>query len=343
MLLFMFGTGYFFKQNNVNNIIKYIYNKFKKLIFPIFIYNFFYRFYIQFLKKLKFKNNAGTFSFKILFIEPLIGSGFKYIAPSWFSATLFNVEVYNILKRKIFLNLYKFNLFEVLYFIIDLIFSYCTVYYSNKEYNKKIINIVILRTVHLNIYYQLGIFYKKILEKYIQKIKSDIYFIIILLSKLLIHIYNEWELSFYYGKSIYSKTDPLIVITISFLRIFFWVRICEIFEPILGKNFYINIIADNTYSIMINHIFALDIIRIIFFFISNNTKYCKNFDKKKFFNMDHRYIYIPNKRVRQTGIIYFLNCLFFPIILQKIIDKIKLSFIKKLKKKKIKEKINKII
>ena len=77
MPLFMFAAGYFFKQNNVNNTIKYIYNKFNKLIIPIFIYNFFYGFYIQFLKKLKFKNHTRSFSFKILFIEPLIGAGFK--------------------------------------------------------------------------------------------------------------------------------------------------------------------------------------------------------------------------------------------------------------------------
>ena len=92
----------------------------------------------------------------------------------------------------------------------------------------------------------------------------------------------------------YHKTEPLTVIMISFLGIFFWMRFCEIFEPILGKNFYINIIADNTYSIMINHSLSQDIIRYIFFFISKYTKYCKNFDKKRFFNMDPKYIYIPS-------------------------------------------------
>ena len=172
MPLFMFAAGYFFKQNNVNNSIKYTYNKFKKLIIPIFIYNFFYGFYIQFLKKLKFKNHTRSFSFKILFIEPFIGAGFKHITPSWFSATLFYVEVYNILKRKIFLTIFKFDLNELLYFVIDFVFSYYSVYLFNKGYNKKIFYIVVLRTAHLNIYYQLGILYKKTLEKNIQKINK---------------------------------------------------------------------------------------------------------------------------------------------------------------------------
>ena len=58
------------------------------------------------------------------------------------------------------------------------------------------------------------------------------------------------------------------------IGIFFWMRFCEIFEPILGKNFYINIIADNTYSIMINHSLSQDIIRTIFFFINSVTFIC---------------------------------------------------------------------
>ena len=138
MPLFMFAAGYFFKQNNIDNTIEYIYNKFKKLLFPIFIYNFFYGFYIQFLKKLKFEKHTRPFSFKILFIEPFIGAGFKHITPSWFSATLFYVEVYNILKRKILLTLFNTDLYELLYFIIDFVLSYYTVYYSNRGYNKKL-------------------------------------------------------------------------------------------------------------------------------------------------------------------------------------------------------------
>jgi len=107
MPLFMFGAGYFFKQKNLNYMTKYICNKFKKLILPIYIYNLFYGFYSQLLKKFKFKY-IRDFSFKIIFLEPLIGLGFKNIAPSWFSATLFYVEVYNILKRKLVLSLFKF-------------------------------------------------------------------------------------------------------------------------------------------------------------------------------------------------------------------------------------------
>ena len=322
MPLFMFGAGYFFKQKYVNYMIKYIYNKFKKLIVPIYIYNLFYGFYSYFLKKLNFKG-INDFSFEIIFIEPFFGRGFKNIAPSWFSATLFYVEVYNILKRKLILYLIKYDVNELLYFIIDFIISLFAVYYSNLGYNKKFIYIVVLRTMHLNIYYQLGIFYKKTLEKFFKNFKSDTLFIIIFISKLLIHLYYGKELLFYYGGSNYHNYSGLSVFIISFLGIIFWMRFCDIFEPILGKNYYINIIADNTYSIMINHTLANNMVKTMYFFISKYTKHCKNFNKEKYFKYDNKYFYIPNNKVRQLGIIYVLNCLIFPIILQKLINKIK--------------------
>lgn len=321
MPLFMFAAGYFFKEKYVNSPRDYIFRKFKKLIMPIYLYNFFYGIYIQFLKIRGFKNLIRPFSFRIIFIEPLNGEGFIYITPSWFSSSLFFVEIYNILKRKI-INIFRVNLNESIYFIIDIALSSMSVIYSNKGYNRRYLYMHLFRILHLNVYYELGIFYKKFLEKYICKITSDIYFCIIFIIKLCFHLYYSHELAFYYGHSNYFKNSPHTVIIISFLGIAFWLRISEILEPIFGKDKYINLIADNTFSIMINHPLALDIIRTIFSLISKNTRYCKDFNFNRYYGMDHRYIYIP-KKIVQTGIIYFLSCLAIPIIIQKIINKIK--------------------
>ena len=132
--------------------------------------------------------------------------------------------------------------------------------------------------------------------------------------------------AFYYGMCIYNNYPPFTVILISILGITFWVRLSSNLEPILGKNYYINTIADNTFSIMINHSLAQDIVRTIFALISNYTSYCKDFDLNRYYSMDVTYIYIP-RNVLQSGIIYFLSCLIIPIIIQKIINKIKLKLI----------------
>ena len=326
MPLFMFSAGYFFKQKNVNQIYDYIYKKFKKLIFPIYTYNFFYGFYIQVLKKIGFRNNIRPFSFRILFIEPLGGCGFKHITPSWFSSSLFFVEVYNILKRKVF-SFLKIELHESIYLIIDLIVSSNSIIFSNKGYNRFAIYMHILRFLHLNIYYEFGIFFHKHLEKIDKLIRSDIYFACIFFCKLCFHLYYSNVPSFYYGMSIYNNYPPFTVILISLLGIIFYLRLSSNLEPILGMNYYINIIADNTFSIMINHSLAQDIVRTSFALISKYTSYCKDFNFNRYYSMEVAYIYIP-RNVLQSGIIYFLSCLIIPIIIQKIINKIKHKFIK---------------
>ena len=176
MQLFMFSAGYFFKINNVDNTCDYIFKKLARLIIPIYQYNFFYGFYIQLLKKFGFKNNIRPFNFKILFIEPLGGCGFKHITPSWFSSSLFFVEFYNIIKRKI-ISLIKIELNESIYLIIDFSISYYCIVLSNRGYNNYVLYMHILRFLHLNIYYEFGIFFKKYLEILFKRVKADIYFI----------------------------------------------------------------------------------------------------------------------------------------------------------------------
>lgn len=330
MPLFMFASGYFFKRKNVENVLDYIKRKFKRLIFPIYTYNFFYGIYAQILKKWFDKNNINNFNYNIIFFKPLGGRGFRNVTPSWFSSSLFFVELYNVLKRKATF-LLNIEPYESIYFVIDFIFSYYCVIFSNKGYNKGYPRIDILRFLHLNIYYQLGIFYKKNLEYLIEKIRNDIYFITIFGIKLCYHLYYSQEPCFYYGMSEYYGYNPFTVIIISTLGILFWIRISMILVPSIGKSFYVNIIANNTFSIMINHLLALELVSDLFALLSKKTKYFKNFDLQRFYSLKGFYIYLPNN-VLQSGIIYFLSCLIIPIIIQKIINKFKYIIAKKFKR-----------
>ena len=327
MPLFMFAAGYFYKRKNVESTCNYIIRKFKRLILRIYIYNFFYGLFIQKLKKKGFRNkNIIPFSFEILFIKPLGGRGFKYISPSWFSSSLFFVEVYNILKRKL-ISFFKIELHESIYFLIDLYISYKAVILSNLGYSNREINKNILRFMHLNIYFEFAIFFNKHLEKLVKKIRNDIFIVNIFILKLCFHLYYSAGPIFYYGANNYYNYPPFTVIIVSFSGIAFWYKISEILESLLGKNYYINIIANNTFSIMINHLLALDLVRTFFAIISKNTKYCKDFNFNKYYSFEDAYIYIPNN-ILQSGVVYFLSCLILPIIMQKIINIIQKSILK---------------
>ena len=139
--------------------------------------------------------------------------------------------------------------------------------------------------MHLNIYYEFAIFFKKHLEEYTKRIRNDIFIGNIFIIKLCFYSYYSKAPIFYYGVSKYYNYPPFTVIIISISGIAFWFKISEILEPLLGKNYYINIIADNTFSIMINHILALDLVRTFFAFISKNTKYCKDFNFNRYYSM----------------------------------------------------------
>ena len=302
MPLFMFSAGYFFKVKNVSHIQNYINRKFKRLILPIYLYNIIYGFFIQLIQKLGFKNIIKSFSLHIIFIEPLGGSGFSPIRASWFSSSLFFVEMYNIIKRKA-ISFFKIESYEIIYFIIDFIISYNCVILSNKGYNKINLYKHILRFFHLNIYYEFGILFNKHIEFITRKIRHDLFFVIIFLIKLCFYLYYSRIPVFQYSRSIYYNYSPYTVVIISILGILFWLRISELLEPILGKNFYINIVADNTFSIMMNHFFAIFIIKTIFAIISKKTSYCKDFNFYKYYTMNN-YIYVP-QNILQTGIFIF--------------------------------------
>ena len=69
---------------------------------------------------------------------------------------------------------------------------------------------------------------------------------------------------FQYSTSEYYNYSPFTVIFNSLLGILFWIRVSEILLPSIGNSFYMNIIANNTFSIMMNHILALDLVRALF-------------------------------------------------------------------------------
>ena len=127
---------------------------------------------------------------------------------------------------------------------------------------------------------------------------------------------------FQYSRSEYYNYPHFTVFINSFSGIIFYLRISELIEPLIGKNFYINIIADNTFSIMVNHNLANFIIKNIFAIISKKTKYFKDFDFNLYYS-NFFYIYTPNK-VISSGIIYLISNLLFPIIIQKMINKSKI-------------------
>lgn len=322
LALFMFSSGYFYKGVEKDNILKYIFKKTKSLIVPLYIYNFLYGVLVQILR-LKGFQMGGNFSIDNLIIMPITnGHQFVYNLGGWFVAPLFMIEVYNVLIRKF---LSKLRIPEWIYFAINVLLGLIGNYIAYKGVNQGIF-LVIVRMLHFLPYFSFGTFYNRFLEKYSPKISSMILFLCIFGFKFLIFLTGQKQSYTPSWCNDFSKY-PFLPIIIAYAGILFWLRIARILEPVIGKNKCINLVADNTYSIMINHLSFFMIIKTIFALICKYTTYCHQFDMQRY-KSDIWYFYLPNG-IFQIGIIYLIAGILGPIVMNLTIRKLKYSIFKR--------------
>lgn len=126
--LFMFASGYFYKEKNEDNIKGYIWKKIKKLIIPMFVWNLIYGIFDYILKQKGF-SIGGELSFDNLVINPIFnGHQFIFNMGSWFLVPLFCIEVFNVLFRKLLNKIYKKNISEYFYAVLYFILGFIGVY-----------------------------------------------------------------------------------------------------------------------------------------------------------------------------------------------------------------------
>jgi len=101
-------------------------------------------------------------------------------------------------------------------------------------------------------------------------------------------------------------------------------RIATILEPVIGKSKWINIIANNTYSIMINQFLGFMLVKSIFALIFKFKLGFFDFDL--FSNRTNIWYYYMPENIYHTLIIYVVIGIAVSIYIQKIIDKLKLIF-----------------
>jgi len=315
--LFVFASGYFYNPENENNIKNYIIKKIKHLLLPLYLWNIFYACLVYILKNFGFFPDV-VINLKSIFMDPILhGHQFVLNLGGWFIIPLFMIHIINILVRKIFMH-YKIKINENIYFIISLILGLVGVRIAYLGFNTNWY-LVLDRVLYFIPFYSLGILYKKY-EKY-DRLPSVVYFSIIMGIVIFFIFLKDSIPGFTISWCNDFTSNPLSPFVVGFLGIAFWLRIAKILEPVVGRNKYINIIADNTYSIMINQFLGFMIVKTLFAFISKYSGYFNNFDMYKY-KTDIWYYYIPHN-LSQLLILYLIAGIIFPIIVQLTINKLK--------------------
>lgn len=314
--LFMFCSGYFYKTEAEENLLGYIWKKIKHLIIPLYIYNFIYAIIIRLLSFKGFTIGTDITLQKLLVSTITDGHQLRYTLAGWFLVPLFMVEVYNVLFRKI---LQRFSISEWIYFVINLFLGICGVSLASLGYNQDWW-LVLVRMLYFLPFYSLGIFYKNTLEK-TDVIPGIAYFSLIFMAKLII-VYICGRMPIYTPSYCNDFIDgPLMPYISGFLGIAFWLRIAKITEPVIGRNKYINLIADHTYSIMMNQFMGFMLVKAGFALFHKYTGYCKDFNLLQF-KSDIWYLYTP-RNIEYMLILYLAAGIIFPILIQLCINHIK--------------------
>lgn len=198
------------------------------------------------------------------------------------------------------------------------------VYLSNCGFNEGWL-LTVNRVLHFLPFYGFGYFYKTKIEKN-DVISNYKYFSIILLISLFIIYKNGGPLSYIQSFARYNNSYVFTPFFVGLLGIAFWLRVSKILEPAIGKSHFVNIIADNSYGIMIHHLSGCMLLKAVFSVLSLVIELNPKFDWGNFYT-NVWYYYLPHDNT-QFYILYLIVGIGFGIFMQKVENTFKNYIIK---------------
>lgn len=312
LTLFAFSSGYFYRNDEENNIRSYILRKIKKLILPLYLYNLAYALIVQ-LSRLKGFTIGEDPSFYSIFILPITnGHQFLYNMGGWFLIPLFMIEVFNVLLRKVYgIFFRKSN--EWIFFTCYLFLGIVGNVLAGKGYNTGWW-LVLVRMLFFLPFFGFGNLYRAKLESSLNKIPAGWYYGIIFLLKLCINLKYGDMPTFVPAWCTDFRFSPVTSILSGYLVTLFWMRIFTAIEPLLGKNKLVNLIADNSYCIMINHFMGFMLVKTICALLSNLLPVLRDFDWVAY-KTDIWWFYLPNG-ARAFLTVYVAAGIAFPLLIK---------------------------
>ena len=287
VFIFLFVSGYFYKEESKDHIISYLLGKCLTLLLPYFIWNLIYGILATLLHRVGF-TIAQDISFYTLFLAPFDGGHqFMYQFPSWFVPVLFMIEAVNVCMRKVLSLLRIRN--EWLIFAGYLVLGILTVWLAIGGHVWGLYKIP-GRILFMMPGFQMGYLYREKLEKY-DTLPDGPYLLLVMGIQLLITVLcgglafsAVWVSSFANG--------PVIPYLTVMTGIAFWLRISRIIKDIPYLSGKLVTIGRNTYAVMMHHIFAFFLVKAFFYLIHILTPLCAEFDTEMFLS-EINFIYLP--------------------------------------------------
>ena len=302
MPMFMFISGYFFKDENVCNIKLYLKKKFFKLLVYYFVWNLIYGITTWVLYKVGLCSQPKALGVETLFYKPFIdGQQYGFSASLWFIPTLFTVEVTFLIIRKLQLKCKYVKIADYISFIILVGINIFSVYIAKKGIKNEIL-IPILKLTFFMAFFQIRKMYKEYWEQKECNIPTLIVFgITIIVNIVMIIKYKNINFPSLYNMKDFTYVTPFVPVIVAITGIWFWLRISKILEKSLGENKCINRISDHTKDIMAHHIFLIYLVNLVLYFLRDSIG-LNGFNAEKFIAANGWYRYYPG--IIQFELIY---------------------------------------
>lgn len=284
--LFMFISGYFYRESEEEHPLFYIKKKVCRLLVPYFVWNLIYGLVAWALRVVGF-GMGEPIGFRTLLIAPFMnGYQFIYNYAAWFVPALFVIEIINLLARLV---LRRFgNLSDWLMLIGSLVVGSLTVWLAIGGHvwgDYKAAG----RILFLFPCFQMGQFYYKKLEEH-DTLGNLPYFTIVVGIQVLLSICcnglafsSVWCTGFANG--------PVIPYVTSVSGIAFWLRIARVTAPFVKDSRAVGYLGQNTYAVMMHHVMAFMLIKAVIAGIAVFTGLCADFDFTQFYsNIDYFYL-----------------------------------------------------
>ena len=146
------------------------------------------------------------------------------------------------------------------------------------------------------------------------------YFLTILIIQAIIVAIFHRPPSFIYANPDIAKYGYFMPFISGAIGIALWLRIAKILEPAIGKSKIVNLIADNSFSIMVNHFLGFFIINSFYGLLLTKIFHAGRFDIATF-KSNIWYLYCPSG-LPQFQIFHLIAGISIPIFIQLFLNNI---------------------
>lgn len=315
--IFVFGSGYFFREEKLLNPRLYLWNKVKRLLIPLWCWNLFYGLLLTLLHGLNF-TFGEPLTLRGILLFP-INSENLYVLNmgSWFIFPFFCVQIlYGA--GELLLNLLGRP--KVTDRILQALFvtaGFAGVYFAGHGYHEYALYPV-FRILYFMPFYAFGMLYRDFLEKYLSKAPAALYFGTCLLISLMLNAR--------FGKAVYvipSSCDYPFGMWATYLAgavgILFWLRVSTVLADFGKECIPLLVLGRSTWDIMFHQFAGIMAVKAVFAVTGRIFGIFRDFDPAAF-SGDIWYLYRPGG-MKEFALLYVLGAIGISLGVKALLEK----------------------